>query len=73
MLIPNVKFLVLPLVALAVIASLPSTATTERQGQASLIATPAKPAKPATECEQSGKTLPNCTHVAELQSNVLVR
>ena len=78
MLIPNVKFLVLPLVALAVIAALPSTATTDRQGQPSFAATPAKPAavtsaKPATECEQPGRTAPNCTHVAKLSNDVVVR
>lgn len=70
MLIPNLKFLVLPLVALVVIASLPSTATTERQGQPSFAATPAKL---AMECEQPGRTVPQCTRVAKLSNDVVVR
>lgn len=70
MLIPNTKFLVLPLVALAVIASLPSTATTKSQGHPSVAATPART---IAKCEQSSQAAPHCTLVAKLSNSVVVR
>jgi hypothetical protein len=70
MLIPNAKFLVLPLVALAVIASLPSTATTTPQGQAFVATTPAKA---STDCEQARQAAPRCVLAAALSKNTVVR
>lgn len=70
MLIPNAKFLVLPLVALAVIASLPSTATTTPQGQASVAAAPAKA---SNDCDQAHQAAPRCVLAATLSENTVVR
>jgi hypothetical protein len=68
MLIPNLKFLVLPLVALAVIAGLPSQGTGKSQVGAH---TTVAPAAPATGCDSSRRPS-NCT-VAMQPSVTVVR
>ena len=70
MLIPNAKFLVLPLVALAVIASLPSTATTTPQGQPPVAAAPAKA---SNDCEQARQAAPRCVLAATLSKSTVIR
>lgn len=68
MLIPNAKFLVLPLVALAIIAALPSPGTGDPQAQ-TLVVTVA--ANPATGCGQAhGQS--SCV-VAKLSAVAVVR
>jgi hypothetical protein len=70
MLIPNMKFLVLPLVALAVIASLPSTGTGQPQGQSFHAAAPAKT---IAQCEPARRVVPHCTLAAKLSNNTVLR
>lgn len=67
MLIPNVKFLVLPLVALAVIASLPSSGPGKSQAEARATTVPARA---ATGCEQSPRP-PRCTVAMQLSAAVV--
>jgi hypothetical protein len=71
MLIPNAKFLVLPLVALAVIASLPSAGNDKSQfkSQPETLATVA-PAQSSTGCDQPHRS--SCT-VAMQPSMTVVR
>jgi hypothetical protein len=66
MLIPNLKFLVLPLIALAVIAALPSADTGATPREARTVVTPAKP-----DCARADGA-PHCM-VATNELTVLVR
>jgi hypothetical protein len=70
MLIPNMKFLVLPLVALAVIASLPSTGTSQPQGQS---VRAVASAKAITQCEQARRVVPRCALASTLANNTVLR
>jgi len=66
MLIPNVKFLVLPLIALAVIAFLPSPSTGESGARPAVVV-----AKTAG-CQQPYR-IANCVVAAELATGAVVR
>jgi hypothetical protein len=65
MLIPNAKFLALPLVALAVIASLPAPRSEATQSMRTVV-----PATIIADCGQAGAA--HCRLAAE-QSNIFVR
>lgn len=67
MLIPNVKFLALPLVALAVIASLPSAGTGKSHAEARSAIVPAKS---AVGCAESPR-LTRCTVAMQLPTAVV--
>jgi hypothetical protein len=68
MLIPNAKFLVLPLVALAVIAGLPSPGTGDPQGQTRVVTIPSTT---TTGCDQPRGQAP-CV-IAKLSTAAVVR
>jgi hypothetical protein len=67
MLIPNAKFLVLPLVALAVIASLPSAGP--RESAVETRATVVR-AKPVTACEPT-RVASHCAVAMQLSATVV--